>query len=347
MPPRNRFPRRAASAFLLAGTVLLVAVLAALWVIPSKDYIFLPDRAHPVAPLVNVAGKFPVPRGGSGGIYYVDVFVRKASLLEQLFGGLHEGADLQAPSSVVPPGVSDSQRANLEQREMHQSQQVALAVALRAAGYKVKATDTGAIVSELVSGTPAIGRLEPTDIIVAVDGKRVRSPAGVSAAMSHKRVGQYVTFTIMRGLTRKLVRMRTVAAGPGSKRAVVGIFLEPSEDIHLPIPISIDAGNVGGPSAGLAFALDALQELGHNVDHGHRVAATGEIFLNGDVGPIGGIKQKTIGAREAGVDTFLVPAGENARDARKYAHGLRIIPVESFQQALHALAKLPPPARSS
>jgi Lon-like protease len=83
-----------------------------------------------------------------------------------------------------------------------------------------------------------------------------------------------------------------------------------------------------------------LEELGRNVGRGHRIAATGEIFLNGDVGPIGGIKQKTIGARKAGVDAFLVPAGENARDARKYAHGLRIIPVQSFQQALHALSKL-------
>ena len=83
-----------------------------------------------------------------------------------------------------------------------------------------------------------------------------------------------------------------------------------------------------------------LQELGKNVDHGHRIAATGEIFLNGAVGPIGGIKQKTIGARQAGVDAFLVPVS-NAPEAKKYAHGLRIIPVKSFQQALHALATLP------
>jgi PDZ domain-containing protein len=71
------------------------------------------------------------------------------------------------------------------------------------------------------------------------------------------------------------------------------------------------------------------------------VAATGEIFPDGSVGPIGGIKQKTIGAREAGVDVFLVPAGENAVDARKAADGLRIVAVKSFPQALHALATLP------
>ena len=82
-----------------------------------------------------------------------------------------------------------------------------------------------------------------------------------------------------------------------------------------------------------------IEELGRNVDRGHKIAATGEIFLDGEVGPIGGIKQKTIGARQAGVDAFLVPV-ENAPEARKYAHGLRIIPVKSFQQALRALATL-------
>ena len=116
---------------------------------------------------------------------------------------------------------------------------------------------------------------------------------------------------------------------------------DPAESVHLPVLVSIDSGDVGGPSAGLAFALEVLEKLGRNVDRGNKIAATGEIFLNGAVGPIGGIKQKTIGAREAGVDAFLVPAGQNATDARKYADGLRIIPVKNFQQALHALATLP------
>ncbi len=178
-------------------------------------------------------------------------------------------------------------------------------------------------------------------MIVGVDGKRVRTIAGLKAAMSAKHVGDTVTFTVRRGGKTKDVAMKTVSAGHGSKRAVVGIFLDQAERIQLPFRVSINSGDVGGPSAGLAFALDVLEQLGRNVDHGHKIAATGEIFLNGSVGPIGGIKQKTIGARRAGVDAFLVPAGENSRDASKYAHGLRIIPVKSFQQALHALATLP------
>jgi PDZ domain-containing protein len=106
--------------------------------------------------------------------------------------------------------------------------------------------------------------------------------------------------------------------------------------------VSIDIGRVGGPSAGLAFTLQLLQELGRDVTRGYRVAATGTISLDGSVGAIGGIEQKTIGARDAHMDVFLVPVdGDNAKDARRYAGGMRVIPVTTFQQALRALATLP------
>src|SRR5207247_7813837 len=105
----------------------------------------------------------------------------------------------------------------------------------------------------------------------------------------------------------------------------------------------IDLGEVGGPSAGLPFALDVYQQLGHRVDKGLRVAATGELDLDGSVLPIGGVKQKTFGARAGGANVFLVPAGENAIEARKYAGGWRIVPVARFQRAFNAPATLPPP----
>jgi len=322
---------------LAAGFVLLLVALV-LWVLPSNEYIFLPDEAHPVAPLVTVqGGKDPK---GAGGIYFVDIIVRKASVLERLFGGLHEGADLQDPQNVVPPGVNEKQRRSLDLREMQRSQEVAAAVALRALGRKVVAEQIGSTVSAVQPGRPAAGKLEPTDVIVAIDGKRVRSPLDVSRQMRTHKVGDTVRFTVQRGTQRLVIPLKTVASDDGTKRAVVGVLLEPEYDIKLPVKVKIDAGNVGGPSAGVAFALGVMEELGRDVDHGHRIAATGEIFLDGRVGPVGGLKQKTIGAREAGVEAFVVPAGENAREARKYAKGLRIIPVETFQQVLRALATL-------
>jgi PDZ domain-containing protein len=316
----------------------LLAVVLALYVVPSSEYIFLPDPAHPVAPLVTVpGGKDPT----HGGVYFVDVVVRKATLLEKLFGGLHDGAELFPASAVNPPGVGDTQRRQIDLQDMRHSQQIAAAVALRAAGKKVVMRATGALVGGVETAKPAAGRIHPDDVITAVDGTRVRTPREVFNAMKKHKIGDTVTFTLRREKQTLNESIKTVKSDDPPRRPVVGVFLETALDIHLPLDVRIDAGNVGGPSAGLAFALDVLEELGRDVVRGHKIAATGEIFPDGSVGPIGGIKQKTIGARQAGVDAFLVPAGENARTARKDAHGLRIIPVETFQQALHALATLP------
>jgi Lon-like protease len=323
---------------LTAGLVLLAVVLA-LWILPSDEYIFLPDHAHPVAPLVDVQGGHD--RNDPGGIYFVDVIVRKASLLERLVGGLHDGADLLPREQVVPHGVDDSQRRQLDLREMTRSQRVAAAVALKALGKNVNADAVGGLIAAVEQGRPADGVLRPGDLIVAIDGTRVRSPVDIAREMAKHKAGDRVKFTVRRGDSEQAVTVGTEAAGGGSKRPVVGILLEPEYNIRLPLKVRIDAGNVGGPSAGVAFALQVMEELGRNVDRGHRIAATGEIFLDGRIGPVGGLKQKTIGARETGVDAFLVPAGDNAKEARKYAHGLRIIPVQSFPQALRALATLP------
>ena len=323
---------------LALGLVLLAAALALL-VIPSSQYVFLPDPAHPVAPLVTVPGGKDPTRGG---VYFVDVVVRKATLLERLFGGLHDGADLYPAKAVNPPGVGEQQRRRIDLQDMHRSQEIAAAVALRAAGKKVVLRPVGARVAFVEDGKPAVGKLEPDDVIVAVNGARVRGPKDVFTRMRKTAVGDSVHFTVRRGKQSLVIPIKTVAADSGPRRPVVGVFLEPALDIHLPFTVRIDAGNVGGPSAGLAFALEVMEELGRDVVHGHRVAATGEIFPDGTVGPIGGIKQKTIGARQAHVDAFLVPAGDNARDAKKHAAGLRILPVENFSQALRALATLGP-----
>ena len=115
-----------------------------------------------------------------------------------------------------------------------------------------------------------------------------------------------------------------------SSRAIIGILVDQDAKIELPVDVDIDLGRVGGPSAGLPFALEIARQLGRDVTHGCRIAATGELALDGSVLPIGGIKQKTIGARRADVDFFLVPAGENAEGAQQNAGGARIIPVEEF-----------------
>lgn len=321
------------------GLILLGAVVVALWLSPSGSYIFLPDRARPVAPLVEAPGEKPPAEGG--GIYFVDVIVRRASLLERLFPGLRDGSTVVPADVVNPPGVSEQARRTEDRRAMSRSQEIAAAVALRALGYDVEAQPTGALISAVSPDTPAAGKLEPTDVVVAVDGRPVRTPDDLRRLIRAHRPGESVQIGVRDGGTLREVVLTTVRDSR-SGRAIIGVVVDQAAAIKLPLDVRIDAGQVGGPSAGLAFALDLMEELGRDVDHGYRVAATGELELDGDVAPIGAVKQKAIGARRTRVDVLLVPAGENAREARRYAEGLRVIPVKSFRQALRALATLPP-----
>src|SRR4051812_11361973 len=168
----------------LALGLVLLAVTVGLWVIPSSEYIFLPDRAHLVAPLIKVAGGH-VQRDG-GGIYYVDIKLRKASLLERLFGGLENGATLYPASDVVPHGLNDAQNRRLGQDEMQVSQQAAAAAALQSLGGKVPSKASGAVVVEVEKGLPAAGHLKVRDVIDAVDGVPVRTAVDVSKVMAGK-----------------------------------------------------------------------------------------------------------------------------------------------------------------
>jgi PDZ domain-containing protein len=323
-----------------AAGLVLVAIAAALFLLPSDDYLLLPDRARAVGPLVEIEGEKPSRDGG--GIYFVAVDVRKASLFESLFPSVHEGSTLVPKEELLPPGVNEEARREGELRAMARSQQVAAAVALRRLGYAVETKDVGVLVDALVAGSPSIGKLRPNDVIAAVDGKPVRTRSNLLRLVGAHDPGEEVRLVVRRGAKRVPITLRAAADPDDPKRAVIGVFVEQAAAIKLPLKVKIDLGNVGGPSAGLAFALDVMEELGRDVDGGRKVAATGEIELDGTVAPVGGVKQKTIAVRRSGIGVFLVPAGDNAEEARRHAGGMRIVPVKSFQQALRSLATLTP-----
>ena len=311
----------------------MLAIAAAVFAFyPSDDYIFLPDPARPVEPLVHVEGEHDRP--GSGGIYMVDIIVRKASLLEKFFPGIHDGATLVPADVYNPQNLPERIQRQQGLAEMSSSQRIAAAVALRELGYTV--TPDGVVVSAVDVGAPADGVLKPDDVIVSANGDDVKTPEDLSKVMSNVKPGETVTLGIDRGGDEQTVRVGTKASDDNPPRALMGILIEPK--LELPVGITIDTGQIGGPSAGLAFALDIVDELGPtDIDHGEKVVATGELALDGSVHEIGGIKQKTFGARSADADVFLVP-DDNAAGARKYADGLRIIPVSNLDEALHALA---------
>jgi PDZ domain-containing protein len=290
---------------------------------------------------VHVQGAHPAK--GSGSVYFVDVFERRASMLESIFPFIRSGSTLVPSKFIVPPCSTDQQVRRTDLHEMTLSQQIAAAVALRTLGYHVGSAPAGVIVSALELGSHATCKLQPDDVITAVNGTKTPTIASLKQALDRTRPGATVRLAVERSSQKLMLRIETIKDPFDPKRAIIGFTPDQAAAIHLPVRVRIDAGDVGGPSAGLAFALQIMEALGRNVVHGYRVAATGEMKLDGTVAAIGGVEQKTYGARQAHADVFLVPvAGDNAADARRYAHGLRIIPVKTFPQALRALATLPP-----
>ena len=322
-----------------AAAILAAACLALVWLVPSGYYLYAPHEASPLAGHVKVEG---ARESGPGGILYVDITVRPASWFERLLPFLRpEGSTMVPEDHVVPPGSSVSDRRADARADMNRSERVAAAVALREAGYDVVARPRGALVEGVAQDAPAAEALRRQDVIVGVDGSVVRTPGDLRELVGKRNPGDTVRLRVRRKGKEQDLPVRTVADPLDKSRPLIGVRVSQDAKISYPVDIDIDLGDVGGPSAGLAFALDILEELGENVDRGRRVAASGEIELDGSVQPVGGIKQKVFGVRESGADVFLVPAGENAREAKRYAGDLRVIPVESFQQALRELKTLP------
>ncbi len=326
-----------AAAIVLSAAVIL---LAAAWVYPTSSFLFLPHAAQPLDGKVEVEGSKRVD--DRGGIYYVDVTVRRARWIERLLPFTRpDGSTMVPERALLQQGSSFEERRRISLTEMARSEEVAAAVALRAAGYDVDAVPQGAIVESIDPSAPAVKVLKDGDVIVEAAGRRVRTTSDLRRAVGTVDPGESVLLRLRRDGRQKELTVKTMAAPDDPSRPIIGIRVAQAANIELPVKVDIDLGDVGGPSAGLPFALDVLQELGKDIDRGHRVAATGELELDGTVAPIGGMRQKVLGVRQAGADVFIVPAGDNAVVARRYAGNLRVIAVENFQQALRALATLP------
>jgi PDZ domain-containing protein len=179
------------------------------------------------------------------------------------------------------------------------------------------------------------------DVITAVDGHPVRSAADLVRLTRGLRPGDAAGYTFGSAGTKQL---RTVSSGDGKHRAIIGVAVGDNVRIgHIPVKVHYTISGIGGPSAGLAFALEIYDSLsGRHLLRGHRIAATGELDPLGDVIEIGGAKQKALGAIDAGADTFIVPKA-NVAEARKAAGSkLRVIGVNTFAQALRVIRSLPP-----
>ena len=330
-------PRRRRRWWLIPLALLAIVAVAAAFIRLPYDTI-APGSSRQVNDLVLIRGAPSYPPRGQ--ILYTTVSERdRVSPYEILYAWISPDIDVVSEKSLRGT-ISPQQFQQENVALMADSKKVAEAVALERLGYHV-VQGNGAAVRSVRAGTPAASVLQPNDVIVGVDGKPVAVDAEAVTAIKAHKPGDRVQLSITRGSAPPKTVEATLAQGPDG-RGFLGVSLETSGlQIKLPFQIDIDSGSVVGPSAGVAYALELLDVLTPGeLTGGGKIAATGELQLDGTISPIGGVAQKVVTVRRAGASVFLVPK-DNYAEAKAHAGShLKVIAVGTFDDALRVLGSL-------
>ena len=338
--------RRASFGFAL---LLLLSTLIIAWFIPVPYYVLRPGSAVPVLQLVDVAGGDPLEKGQ---FLLTTVSVSEGNVMEYLFAWAVPGSKLIPREKVMEPGENPDMYRLRQQEWMRLSQQNAIIAAFRCAGRPVREILLGVKVLRTLSGMPAERVLASGERIVAVDGRPTRTVSQLLRLMEGKREGESVRLTLWRSgqkLEKTLSLVRFSRSGGG--RVGIGIVPITERRIQTDPEVRIRADHITGPSAGLMFALEILNQLtpGEDLTRGLKIAGTGTLTVEGEVGQIGGVEQKVMAAAREGADLFFVPAdvhpGESNQSeaeavARKIGSRMKIVPVHSLEEAVRYLKGL-------
>jgi PDZ domain-containing protein len=318
--------------------VLVVAVVRVPYVAlapgPTFNTLGLDDEGKPV---ISVTGHAVYDDTGNLNMTTISVVV-PLTLAQALRGWFRHDYAVVPRDVIYPPDKSSDEVRKEDEADFKESQSSATTAALRYLGYK----GTVRVVAESVrKGAPADGVVRAGDAIVSVDGKAVTAQKQLISLITARKPGETVRLGLLRAGKTSSVTLRTVATTEkdGTVRPVIGIT--PSERVEFPVKVTISLGDIGGPSAGLMFALGIVDKLEPgSLTNGRFIAGTGTIDDDGDVGPIGGIQQKLIGAKRKGASVFLVPDDNCAEALSSPPDGLKLVKVSSLRTALAELHKL-------
>lgn len=328
----------------LAVAGFLVVLLSAVAALLPVPYVAL--EAGPVTntlgsvgktQLIRIDGRETYPVRGNLDLTTVHVLGGPGSqlgLVTALRGWLDDGIAIVPEDTVYPPGETAEEAEKESAAEMRDSQENATTSALRELGIPVEITS---FVQDVPAGSPSSGKLESGDELVAIDGTPVAGGTQLRELITAHDPGDPVRVTFRRDGAEETRTITTERAEDG--RAIVGITTRDEADYPFDVEISLE--DVGGPSAGLMFALGIVDKLtpGSLTDGAH-IAGTGTIDDTGHVGAIGGITQKMIGAERAGATVFLAPAGNCAEAKETVPDGLRLVKARTLSSAVSSLERL-------
>ncbi|QWF79034.1 putative protein YlbL [Amycolatopsis sp. CA-230715] len=285
-------------------------------------------------PVIEINGQQTYPTAG-------ELRMTTISLTDEvtLFGALGlwvSGRYALAPrEDYYKPGESDEQVKKENVKQFQDSQSNAEVAALRHLGFPTKV-----LANNVVAGSPADHVLSAGDRLLTVNGKPISKEEDVRAALAGTKPGETISLSFQHeGQPQRTETLTLAQSSDQRKEGFIG--LSPVDRADVPFDVKISLQDVGGPSAGLMFALAIVDRLtpGEMVA-GEHVAGTGEIDEKGNVGPIGGISFKVVGAREAGATVFLTPAANCTEAAAAVPDGLKLVKVTNLDSALDALEDL-------
>lgn len=331
----------------IVSAVLFVVLAALLAVSPVPYVTWNPGATYNVLgsadgqPFIKVDGLQTYPT--SGQLLMTTVAQTRVdaqvSLPEALMADWSASSDVLPREWVYQPGKSGEQFQAESTRQMDAAQRDATVAALRAAGHPVAEL---AMVSAVAVAGPAIDKLLTGDMITKVDGIPVTTVAQVREAVGRHAVGDDVQFELLRSAKPVTVRITTVSSNQDKKLPTIGVSLTKGYQYGPSVTFGTESG-IGGPSAGLALALgtfDLITEgdlIGNNT-----IGVTGTIDSEGNVGKIGGIREKIYGADRAQASAFLVPEA-NCEDIAGIDVKLRLIKVATLKDAIAALQLIAAP----
>ncbi|HEX5511398.1 MAG TPA: PDZ domain-containing protein, partial [Actinomycetales bacterium] len=249
------------------------------------------------------------------------------TLDDVLLGWLDPEVSVRPERELFPAGRSEQDVDRESTEEMASSQENATAAALGELGIPVPTTLTVAGFSQ---GAHASSVLKKGDVITEVGGQRVTDLPELRRLLQETRAGEPVDVAFTRDGKAEHAEVQTLRGEQG--QTLLGVLIDPN--YKFPVEVDIKIENIGGPSAGMMFSLGIIDKLTPGaMTGGRKIAGTGTIDSSGEVGPIGGIQQKLVGARDAGAEWFLAPADNCEEVVGHVPAGLRVVKVSTLHEA--------------
>ena len=276
-----------------------------------------------------------------GNLYQLTVRRDEANYFTYIWAKVDNSVDLYSREVILPKGVTPQELSEISIQNMKTSENVAIAVALNILDYEIETQGDGVLVVGVMDDSPVAGKLLKEDLIISINNEVIKSTTEFISLLRTYEIGDMVSIGLIRNDKEMSIETKLIEHIDYENEPMVGFLAStPNQRFVFPISVDIDTGNVGGPSAGLMMALNVYNSLTeYDITKGIKVAGTGTIEIDGSVGPVGGVKQKVIAAKNAGSTLILVPTA-NFDDVQSYIdEDTRIVPVDTFNEALNLISE--------